>query len=197
MVNNIPKSSTDSPIQLRLRIRGALINALFGTTFMFEGIFFGGIATPVWLVTIAISSVLIVAWAASHLKTLQNHISSPVDRQLWEAIAVPFWIDTTAEWLLVAGGVIALARLRRYDLIPQWVTLIVGLHYLPLAKLFRTKRFYALGLALVLVSLGSLLLPIGNSRTIAACMGAGLCLWTTSVVSLTGLHTRILAPIAK
>jgi hypothetical protein len=184
MTSIVPKPLIGSPFPLRFRARGALINALFGTVFMFEGLIFGGIATPVWLVTIALPAVLIIGRAAIQMKTLRNQVRSSADLQSWKAIAIPFWIDTAAEWLLVAGGVIVLARLRRYGLIPQWVALIVGLHYFPLGKLFNTRRFYALGLALVLVALGSLLLPAGNIRNVVACMGAGLCLWTTAVVSL-------------
>jgi hypothetical protein len=39
------------------------------------------------------------------------------------------------EWALIGIAVLALAQVSRFDLIPQALGVIVGLHYLPLGKI--------------------------------------------------------------
>lgn len=95
-----------------------------------------------------------------------------------------FWIDTAAEWALGAAAVFTLAHFGRYPLIPQFLGVIIGLHFLPLAKILRAPRYYLMGTAMVLCVLASLLIPEGSLRNVIACAGIGLPMWITAVAIL-------------
>jgi hypothetical protein len=169
---------------LKGHARGALICGFFGAVFMFEALYYGRIATPVWLTIIAIFTVAFVAWPVIRLHSLRHLAYSAADRQRWAAIAVPYWIDFAVEWLLCAVAANWLSRIHRWDLIPQFLGVIIGLHFLPLAKMFKAPIYYATGAAMVLGALVSLAIPAGHVRNIAACGVLGLSLWVTAAVNL-------------
>jgi hypothetical protein len=53
---------------------------------------------------------------------------------------------------------------------------IIGLHFLPFAKIFRTARYYWTGGIMVAVALGSLLIHRGYTRNIVGGAAIGLTL---------------------
>jgi len=169
---------------LKGRARGALICALFGSAWMFWTAAFVQTARNTSLALVAVTAVVIGAWAVSRVRVGRRYEDSAADRERWASIAPLFWIDTAAEWVLGAGAVIALAHFRRYSLIPQFLGVIIGLHFLPLARLLRAPRYYIMGTAIVACVLASLLVPEGSIRNVIACAGIGLPMWVTAVVIL-------------
>jgi hypothetical protein len=97
---------------------------------------------------------------------------------------IPLWGFLATEWSLGAAAVFALAHFGRYSLIPQFLGVIIGLHFLPLAKLLRAPRYYLMGTAMVLCVLASLLIPEGSIRNVIACAAIGLPMWITAVAIL-------------
>jgi hypothetical protein len=71
-----------------------------------------------------------------------------------------------------------------YSLIPQFLGVIIGLHFLPLAKLLRAPRYYVMGTAMILCVLASLLIPESSIRNVIVCAGIGLPMWITAVAIL-------------
>ena len=133
---------------------------------------------------VAVVTLTIGAWTVSRVKVAPRYQDSAADRERWASIAPLFWIDTAAEWVLGAGAVITLAHMGRYSLIPQFLGVIIGLHFLPLAKLLAAPRYYIMGTAIVVCVLASLLVPEGSVRNVIACAGIGLPMWVTAVVIL-------------
>ena len=74
----------------------------------------------------------------------------------------------------------------RFDLIPQVFGVIIGLHFLPLAKVFRAPRYYWTGGVMVAGAFGSLLIARGDIRNITGCAAIGLTLWITAEKILAG-----------
>jgi hypothetical protein len=134
------------------------------------------------LMLVTALTILIGGWAALRFRNARRYKDSDADRQRWASIATLFWLDTAAEWVLGAGAVVTLAHYGRYSLIPQFLGIIMGLHFLPLAKLLRAPRYYVMGTVMILCVLASLLVREGNIRNIIACAGIGLPMWITSVV---------------
>jgi len=165
-------------------MRGALICGFFGAVWMFEALYFGGIATPVWLTVIGLLTVAVVAWPAIRLRSLAGVPHSAGDRERWAAVAVPYWINFAIEWLLCIAAANWLALHHRYALIPQCLGVIIGLHFLPLARMFKSPLYYWTGAAMVLGCLASLAIPAGHIRNIAACGADGLSLWAAAAVIL-------------
>jgi len=72
--------------------------------------------------------------------------------------------------------------------IPSAITLIVGLHMFPLAKLFHYAQHYVTGTVLVGWALASAVFVPVNEMQGTAALGTGIILWASAVVSLaTGL----------
>ena len=166
------------------RAKGALICAFFGSVWMFWAAAFVPTARPAALAFVAAITTVIVGWAISRVRAVRHREKSAADRQRWASIAPLYWLNTAAEWLLVAGSVIALAHYRRYALIPQAVGVIIGMHFLVLAKLIKEPRYYIMGAAMIFCVLASLHLHEGSLRNVIACAGLGLPMWITALVIL-------------
>lgn len=136
-----------SGARLKGRARGALICAVFGSAWMFWAAAFAPTARNASLLLVTVTTVLIGVATVMHVRTARRYADSVADRKRWASIAPLFWIDTAAEWVLAAGAVIALAHFRRYSLIPHFLGVIIGLHFLPLARLLRAPRYYIMGTA--------------------------------------------------
>jgi hypothetical protein len=173
---------------LRGRAIGALIFACFGASDTFWALSFARnvprmLSEAVWIVAVTLGG-----WSITQ-RWLLRRLSVPavdksIARQHWKHYASWFLVVVVIEVVSINIGSPILIHFHRQALFPQWVEAVVGLHFLPLAKLFKVPLFYATGTALVLVALGSLLIPFDAPRAIAALAGSGLCLWATAVVIL-------------
>jgi hypothetical protein len=179
----IPTHLPSIGARLKGRAKGALICAVFGSLWMFWTAAFAPARTAS-LAVVALMTILISGWAMSRVRRARRYQDSDADRKRWASIAPLFWIDTAVEWMLGAGAVIVLAHLGRYPLIPQFLGVIIGLHFLPLAKILSARRYYIMGTAIVVCVLASLLVPEGNIRTVIACAGIGLPMWVTAAAIL-------------
>ena len=177
-------SSNASAGALKGRARGALICGFFGAVFMFEALYFGRMATPGWLAIITIFAGVLIVWPVMQLYSLRHLRYTDDDRRRWAAIAVAYWIDFAAEWLLCTGAAVWLGHIHRYDLMPQFLGVIIGLHFLPLGWMFKAPIYYATGAAMVLGVLATLAIPHVHLRSLAACGVNGLSLWLTAVHNL-------------
>ena len=182
--DSTPAFSTLSPAWLKGRMRGALICGTFGAVWMFEALFFGGIATPAWLTVVGMLTVAAIAWPVIRLRSYRRLPYSAADRGRWAAVAKPYWINCAIEWLLCCGAAFWLSHIHQYALIPECLGVIIGLHFLPLGKIFRSPIYYATGAAMMLGSLASLAVHAGPLRSIAAFGVNGLSLWGTAAVIL-------------
>jgi hypothetical protein len=72
----------------------------------------------------------------------------------------------------------------RPDLVAVWVSIIVGVHFLPFARIFHVPNFYVLGTAITSWSVLCWLLFRSNELTAAVGIGTGGILWITSAVGI-------------
>ncbi|MDQ2841770.1 MAG: hypothetical protein M3Y72_12165 [Acidobacteriota bacterium] len=184
MTSTILDSLRFSAAWLKGRSRGALICGIFGAVWMFEALYFGRIATPVWLTAVAIFTVAFVAWPVARLRSFPYLPYAATDLQRWAAISKTYWTVVAIEWLACAVAVNWLLHIHRYGLMPQCLGVIIGLHFLPLAKIFKVAIYYATGAVMALGVLASLTIPAGDVRNIVACSVLGLSLWTTAAIIL-------------
>jgi len=186
--------------QLKGSGRGALICALFGSAWMYWAVVFSGHPTPLWFSIVTVPAVVLTAWAILRVRATRRLPSSAAERHHWKTFRKFFWIDFGIEWGLGGVAVFALARFGRFDLIPQALGVIIGLHFLPFVKIFRAPRYYWTGGIMVVAALASLFIPRGYLRNIAGCAAIGLTLWVTGVAilcwtsSAVGGHTKTNLP---
>ena len=107
--------------------------------------------------------------------------------------ACTFTRQTTVKWFLLVVLVEALAialasilanRLHRADLATDWCAMIVGLHFLPLAKIFRAPNLSVLGILMTLWCALCWVLFQPSMIGIAASLGTGILFWGRCVSSL-------------
>jgi len=102
------------------------------------------------------------------------------------------WINAF-QWTAILAALLGLSRLHLYAYDASAITAIVGLHYLPLARLFRFPMHYATGAVLVCWSGISILLFSQNAVLSAAAMGTGVILWASAVAMLVLVMQRMAA----
>lgn len=95
-----------------------------------------------------------------------------------------FGIIFTLEGVFIAIAAILLARHHLADWIPAATAFIVGMHFLPLARLFRVPLYYATAILCVAASVGSAAIPDAAARTLTVGLAMAAILWLTSTVVL-------------
>ena len=90
------------------------------------------------------------------------------------------------EFALIAAGALVLGKSGEPTWIPVWVCTVVGVHFLPLARVFPGLFLVPLGVALLVVALGALVVGLvtTTSPSTVAGPGAGLCLLLAAVAVL-------------
>lgn len=185
-------SSRDiSMFQLKFNARGALIRALFGSTFMYWAVVFSGSRTPLRFSIVTVPAVGLIAWAILHVRATRNLPSSTAELDHWRAVRTFYWLDVAMEWGLIGVAAFVLARFDRFDLMPQAIGVIVGLHYLPLGAILRAQQYYWTGAIMLAAALGSLLISPGCIRNIVGCAAPGLTLWVTCFVILCWISSAV------
>jgi len=173
-----------SAFQLKVSARGALIRSLFGSSAMYWAVVLSGNPTPLRFSIVTVPAATLIAWAILRVRATRNLSSSAAELEHWRAFRKFYWLDVVLECGLIGVAVFILVRFGRFDLAPQALGVIVGLHYLPLGKILRAQQYYWTGGILVAAALGSLLIHRGYIRDIFACAALGLTLWVTSLAIL-------------
>jgi len=173
-----------SAFQLKVSARGALIRSGFGSTLMYWAVVFSGSPTPLRFSIVAVPAVGLIAWSIVLVRATRRLPSSPDELDHWRTVRKFSWLDVGLEWGLIGVTLFAFARVGRFDLVPQAFGVIIGLHYLPLGKIFRGQQYYWTGAVMLVAAIGSLLIPPGRIRNIVACAAVGLTLWVSCLAIL-------------
>lgn len=174
---------TDSPVLSAVAFKGRAIGALicgfFGSCWMLGAVYFGEITNPIVLTALALLAAASVIWPITQLFRVRRLPYSTKGGQRWSDVSRSYWTLVVIEWgacIVVSNW---LSRTGRPDLIPQAVGLIVGLHFMPLAKIFRAPIYHWTAAAMVLGVVASFAVPAGDLRNIVASGVCGLALWAT------------------
>jgi hypothetical protein len=177
-------SNVRSAFQLKVSARGALIRSIFGSNLMYWAVMLSGKPTPLRFFIVTVPTLGLIVWAIILVRTTRHLPSSTAELDHWRSVRKFYWLDVGLEWVLIGVAVLTLAQFSRFDLIPQALGVIVGVHYLPLGKIFYAKQYYWTGGVMVAVALGSLLISRGQIRNIFGCVAVGLTLWVSSFAIL-------------
>jgi hypothetical protein len=181
---SIPSSLDLSAAPLKGRAIGALVCGVFGTVWMLQAVFLGAITARAWLTAIAILATIFVLSPLAKLYSLRRVPYASASGQSWPAVSKAYWSIVVIEWVACAVAVNWLNYVHRPDLWPQFIGLIVGLHFFPLAKIFKAPIYCWTGAVMTLGVLASLAIPVGEVRNLVACGVCGLSLWATESVIL-------------
>jgi hypothetical protein len=174
-----------SPSETRAsRAIGAMVFAIFGAAWMaiWSQRSFG--LRPSVLIPIAAGAVAIfvVAWREyRHHRSAHATVADSPERKragrIFNIVNVTQWVT-----ILIVGNILANVGLS--DWVLPVAMLIIGLHFFPLAIAFGNSQLNYTGVAMVLLAIGYPFVVPGGAANPVGCLGAGVILWASAVVSL-------------
>jgi hypothetical protein len=176
--------SEDPSYQAQLVFRsgfGAMVVAMFGMGWLGSGLGAAQAFTPVGIVLFDVSGILLLGCSIYFIRKgrslRQTYATSPetplrkTNKQLLLVVVSEFVA------ILIVGK-LAYA-FRRPDLAPVLAAVVVGLHFLPLGKIFHQATFYFWGMAITLWCVICAMLFRDNTLVVWSNIGTGILLWAT------------------
>lgn len=136
--------------------RGALFMTIFGTIWAAAGAgTLGGAATVAVLLPCCVLAAALLVWAARLGNGARGfpRDDSPQARGRHGRIDRRFNLVFALQGIAIALAVFLLVRNNLGTFVPAAVALIVGVHFFPLAELFRVRAYHATGAALCVLAL--------------------------------------------
>ena len=180
-----PAGGPDLLVRMRGRAVGAMVCAGFGAYALFwwtEDAIQGG-RTP-WFGAIAAATAILVIRAITNLVALRHVPRVALDKRLVRFYRIGYMIIVATEGAAISVGGPILGHFHRPELFGQWIGAVVGIHFLPLGKLFKIPLYYWTGVAISLAAFGSLLISDSALGSAICAGGTGVALWITAVVIL-------------
>lgn len=136
------------------------------------------------VLAVAVIAAIVVGMTAIRARTGGTSQSRPRRRSLPNAAAGFFWVNI-AQTVLILVSVSALVKLGVPALVPVAVCLVVGLHFLPLARFFGQPQYWWTGALLVIVAAdGGAWYAAGSTAAVirmAVGIPAAVVLWVTAL----------------
>ncbi len=185
-------TTTASPNEIPRVITGAafgvLMMTLFGTAWLAWGLQNVRADSP-WLIAALVLpaiALLIPCFGMFQIGRRAGKRAAPLSasqKRVQRQMGITFGIIFGAEGLLIFLAVNVLAHFHLKPYLMTVVATIVGLHFLPLARLYRVPLYYWVGGVMLADALVSLALP-SPIREIAVGLSMGAILWLTCVLVL-------------
>ncbi|MGH9406207.1 MAG: hypothetical protein ACRD3D_10280 [Terriglobia bacterium] len=162
--------------------RGALIEAMFGAGWLGWGLgeakAFTGLVGPAFgsLELLLVGCSIYAIREGRRLRRQSPLVPASTRKSflvvvLWEVLALA--LVSILAW-----------RLHRWDLGSDWCAMVVGLHFLPLARVFRAPRLAVIGFVMTLWCVLCLVLFRSNTLVVSVTLGTGTLLWIGCVSAL-------------
>ncbi len=175
-------------------VAGAAILTLFGSAWCIVALAFWA-ARPVWSIPAGIvATIALLGLCVLRLWSVRNmhSIDDPAAAAKGKRAGMFFGIIFGAECGLIALCATLLGRTGLSIWIPIAVAIIVGLHFIPLARVFEVPLYYWTGALSVLGVLGCSLVREAGTRLLCAGLVMAAVLWLTAVTLL--LQARLKQP---
>ncbi len=175
-------------------VAGAAILTLFGSAWCIIALALWP-AHPVWSIPVeSVATIVLLALCVMRLTALRNipSIDDPVAAAKGKRAGMLFGIIFATESGLIWLCATLLARLGLSIWIPIAVAVIVGVHFIPLARVFEVPLYYWTGVLSVLGMLGCSLIHDASTRLLCAGLIMAAVLWLTAVLLL--LQARLTGP---
>jgi hypothetical protein len=174
--------SVDPSLQAQLVFRsgfGALVGGMFGMGWLGWGLGTAHAFTPTVIILFDVFGILLLGYSIYFIRkgrSLCGYYPAP-SSTLTQRMKKQFIVVVVLEFTTIAIlGTIAYA-FHRPDLAPALAATVVGLHFLPLGKIFRQARYYFWGIAITLWCGVCLILFRSNSLVAWSNIGTGVLLW--------------------
>jgi len=160
---------------------GATIVGAFGAAWLAMGMTSAGVPVGVALAVVVPVFLLIACLGSAVRRRLPKlaGAESPERKQRMRAFAVV----NVVQWFAIFGTVNLLRNLHLDASVVPAIVLIVGAHFIPLARIFQAPQHLKTGVAMMLCAATAIVLPISVRDTVE-CLSAGLILWVSGAGAL-------------
>jgi hypothetical protein len=156
---------------------GISVLALFGALWMFNALKFDGAPNWAFYASFAATAGLLLAGIARIISDRKSGVP-PQSR----ATRMGFFVVLALEVAVIFAAVWLLQKRHLEKYILPAISAIVGLHFLPLAKIFRAPLYYATGLAMVAATAAAVVWLKGAQQIICIGYSAGAILWLSALI---------------
>jgi hypothetical protein len=176
------------------RAKGASIGATivggFGAAWLAMGMTSAGVPLRVSLAVVVPVFVLIAFLGSAARRRLPKFSAAetPEKKQMMRA----FHMVNIAQWVAIFGVVNLLRNLHLDAWVVPSIVMIVGAHFLPLARIFQAPQHLKTGIAMMVCAALAVVLPV-TVRDTVECLSAGAILWGSAAGALYAAF-RIAAP---
>jgi hypothetical protein len=99
-------------------------------------------------------------------------------------LSLGFLAVSVVEAAGVGGVILAAQKMGRLDMLPDWIGVVIGLHFFALAKVFEMRVYYCTGTGITVWCLLCWWLFRGDGLGVAVGTGIGSILWATALFGL-------------
>ena len=174
-------------------IRGTLIGCAvmfgFGILWIVVGLS-GGRFSPGWVrIGLAAAGGVLAAWIGlftiGYIRGHQHAApASPEQAILERRIGRRFGLINAVQWGAIIAAIIVLNVIHRTGFIAPAIAVIVGIHFFPLAAVFRQPSYYATGTLGCIIGVIGFLIADDAARLSVVGLSFGLLLWLTTIAVL-------------
>jgi hypothetical protein len=136
------------------RATGVLFFAGFGAIWMINGLAAMHRLNPISLAAIAMIAAALAIPAIRLLRIAASSASrnppAPAEIECQAEIKRAFWRVNTAQWIAILAAIVVLNLAQKVEYLAPVITFIIGMHFFPLATLFRYRAHNLTGTLLVL-----------------------------------------------
>jgi hypothetical protein len=160
---------------------GATIMGGFGAVWLALGMVSAGLPVEVAIAAV-IPVFALIAWVGATLRRRLPKLSGPESPEKKQMIRV-FAVVNVVQWVAIFGTINLLRNLQLDRWIVSAIVLIVGAHFLPLARIFGARQHVVTGTAMMLCAVVAVVLPVSVRDTVE-CVSAGVILWASAAAAL-------------
>jgi len=158
---------------------GSIIMSIFATIWWIVGALNSG-----WSPIVSFGTPIAIFVFLFAIRKKQNMTPTELSEQEGRRIGRLVGIASGTEGIIIFVVVNILANIGKSDLLSPIIAIIVGLHFIPLARWIPAKLYYYTALVLVVVGTIGLIISDSILRMKIACLGSALTLWITSYIVL-------------
>jgi len=163
---------------------GAIFLFLFGATWLCGASYAYAGPDPALLAAIAVVALLMTAWAIATFRARRRSFTGTGDAAASQRVRKGFMVVNAVQWTVIGLAVLLLNLTGHVAWILPAVILVVGLHFLPLARLFGYRAYNLTAAALVAVAVAALVGGGAVNGVALTLLATGAILWATAIALL-------------
>jgi hypothetical protein len=174
--------------------RGSIVCTAFGAVWLGLSLAAARAFVPIVVVLFSIIGIALFARSLSLIRkgrALRNSLAVAPNAHRDRRIRKLFIWISIGEGVAIGLVCILGYGLNHGDLVPVGIAIVVGLHFLPLAKVFEARIYYWTGGVIVAWSIFSWVAFHSQAMDVSAGIGTGATLWLTATFNLLRSHTLV------